>query len=156
MVTLNIKTKLLLFDSNIAVLNKDYLVAKNEKLKTKVTLIPLGDKERMDVFLNYTIRDYNGKIYITQSETVLVDSQIDFKKDFDIGLLPLGDYIVGLELVYPGGVAPSSAHFEIVEQTPGGFFGKLIFWLIALILLVFIGIIILLIKRKRDEEKGKG
>ncbi|MDO8528270.1 MAG: hypothetical protein Q7S06_00035 [Nanoarchaeota archaeon] len=155
LVTMNIKTKLLLFDSNIAVLNKDYLVGKNEELKTKVTLIPLGDQERLDVLLNYTIRDYTGKIYITQSETVLVDKQIDFRKNFDIGLLPLGDYIVGLELVYPGGIAPSSAHFTIVEQSPSGFFGKLIFWLIIFILLIFIMIVILLIKKRRDRENGR-
>jgi uncharacterized membrane protein len=154
LVTMNVKTKLLLFDSNIAVLNKDYLVGKNEELKTKVTLIPLGDQERLDVLLNYTIRDYEGKVYITQSETVLVDKQIDSRKNFDIGLLPLGNYVVGLELIYPGGLAPSSAHFEIVEQTPGRFFGKLIFWLITFIILVFIMIVILMIKRRRDGERG--
>ncbi len=155
LVTMNVKTELLLFDSNIVVLNKDYLVGKNEELKTKVTLIPLGDKERLDVFLNYTIRDYDGKVYITKSETVLVDRQIEFNKDFDIGLLPLGQYVIGLELIYPGGVAPSSAHFQVVEKTPGRFFGKLVFWLIIFIILVFIMIIILLIKRKRDEEKNE-
>lgn len=153
LVSMNVKTKLLLFDSNIVVLNKDYLVGKSEELKTKVSLIPLGDEERLDVFLNYTIRDYDGKVYITRSETVLVDRQIDFRKNFDTGLLPLGQYIIGLELVYPGGVAPSSAHFEVVEQTPGRFFGKLIFWLITFVLLVFIMIIILLIKRKSEKKE---
>ncbi len=154
LVSLDVVSEYLLFDSNIAVLNKDYLVGKNEELKTKVTLIPLGDKKRMDVFLNYTIRDYDGKVYITQSESMLVDRQIDFRKNFDIGLLPLGDYVVGLELVYPGGIAPSSAHFTIVEQSPSGFFGKLAFWLIIIILLVLIMIIILMIKKRRDREKG--
>ncbi len=153
LVTMNVKTKLLLFDSNIAVLNKDYKVGTNEELRTKVTLVPLGDPERLDVFLNYTIRDYNDTIYITQSETVLVDKQIDFKKNFDIGALPLGDYVVGLELVYPDGVAPSSAHFEIVEQSPERFFGRLIFFLIILILIVLIIIILLIIRRRREEEK---
>ncbi|MEX2017221.1 MAG: DUF4215 domain-containing protein, partial [Candidatus Pacearchaeota archaeon] len=40
--SLDISTVLLLFDSNIIVLNKDYIVIKGEDLRTRVTLIPLG------------------------------------------------------------------------------------------------------------------
>ena len=39
-----VRTKLLLFDSNIVVLNKDYKVTQGDELKTKVSLIPMGDK----------------------------------------------------------------------------------------------------------------
>ncbi len=151
LVTLNVKTKLLLFDSNIVVLNKDYKVARGEELKTKVSLIPMGDQERLDVTLNYVIKDYEGKIYLRQTETVLVEKKIDFKKNFATGALPLGEYVVGLELVYPGGVAPSSAHFEVVEALPGEFMGKLILYLIILILIIAVIIVALLI-RKRIEE----
>jgi cysteine-rich repeat protein len=59
-VTLNVQEKLLLFDSNIIVLNENYLVPRGDKLRTSVTLIPMGDKERMDVTLNYIIKDYEG------------------------------------------------------------------------------------------------
>jgi len=153
LVSLNIKTKLLLFDSNIVVLNKDYRVAKGSKLKTKITLIPLGDEERMDVTLNYVIKNFNGKVFLTQSETVLVEKKIDFKRDFETGDLPLGNYIVGLELVYPGGVAPSSASFEVVKQTPEELIGKIILYFIILILILAIIIIILLIRRRANRNR---
>ncbi|GAI99825.1 unnamed protein product, partial [marine sediment metagenome] len=52
-VSINVRTKLLLFDSNIVVLNKDYKVPQGDKLRTQVTLIPMGEKERIDVTLNY-------------------------------------------------------------------------------------------------------
>ncbi|MDD5023380.1 MAG: hypothetical protein PHU63_04390 [Candidatus ainarchaeum sp.] len=152
-VSLNVKTKLLLFDSNIVVLNPDYRVSQSSDLRTRVTLLPMGDPERLDVTLNYVIKDYNGKIYLTQSETVLVEKQINFRRNFGTGSLPLGKYIVGLELVYPGGVAPSSAHFEVVQKTAGDFFSSLIFILLIAIILVSIFIVLLLIKRKRDKEK---
>lgn len=151
-VSLNVKTKLLLFDSNIVVLNKDYKVGQGDKLKTKVTLIPMGDKERLDVTLNYVIKDYNNKVYLTWSETVLVEEQIDFKRNFGTGMLPLGKYVVGLELVYPGGVAPSSAHFEVVKIT-STIFGKIVFFLINLILIVIIMIIVILIVRQSKKRK---
>jgi len=73
--------------------------------------------------------------------------------------LPLGKYIVGLELIYPNGVAPSSAHFEITTARSNTFFGKLVFFLINLILLVLVLIILLLIwriwKQMRLEKKFK-
>jgi len=153
LVTLNVKTKLLLFDSNIIVLNKDYKVPQGDKLKTQVTLIPLGDEERLDVTLNYEIKDYDGKIYLTQSETLLVEKEIDFKRDFGTGILPIGQYIIGLELIYPNGVAPSSAHFEVVKKIPINF-GNLVFYLIISILIVAILIIVLLIKRKEKKEEN--
>ncbi|MBU2104781.1 MAG: hypothetical protein KKF67_03335 [Nanoarchaeota archaeon] len=156
-VSLNVRTKQLLFDSNIVVLNENYTVEQGDKLKTKVTLIPMGEKERLDVTLNYVIKDYNGKIYLTQKETLLVEEQMDFKRNFDTGILPVGKYIVGLELVYTNGVAPSSAHFEVVEKTPTDIFGKIVFFLVIVILIILILIVILLIRRtlkKKIREKA--
>ncbi len=155
-VSLNVRSKLLLFDSNIIVLNEDYLVEQGDRLKTQVTLIPMGEKERMDVTLNYVIKDYKGKIYLTKVETLLIDDKMEFKRNFATGALPLGKYIVGLELVYPNGVAPSSAHFEIIEKTPVSFFGKIVFFLIILIIIIMILLIIFLIKRERDKKKQQG
>lgn len=143
LVTLNIRTKLLLFDSNIVVLNKDYKVPRGEKLETLVMLIPLGDEERLDVTLNYVIKDYNGKIFLEQSETVLVEEQIELEKNFNTGMLPIGEYVIGLELVYPNGVATSSARFEIVEKRFLISSGELIFY--SLILLLTIGILVIAI-----------
>lgn len=152
LVSLNIKTKLSLFDSNIAVLNKDYIVEQGDDLMTEVTLIPMGDPDRLDVTLNYLIKDYNDKTYLTKSETLLVEEEIDFKRDFGTGILPLGDYIIGLELVYPNGIAPSSAHFQVVEKKPSSLLGKLAFFLIILILIISIFIVLFFIIRKKKEQ----
>lgn len=146
-VNLTVQEKLLLFDSNIIVLNNNYLVAQGDQLRTSVTLIPLGDKARMDVTLNYVIKDYNGKIYLTRSETVLVENQVNFKRNFDTGFLPLGQYIIGLELIYPNGVAPSSAHFEVTRGIQNTFFGKVVFFIVNAILIVLVLIILLIVLR---------
>ncbi len=157
LVSINIQEKLILFDSNIIVLNEDYRVPQGERLRTSVTLIPLGDKERMDVTLNYIIKDYEGKVYLTRSETVLVEEQVNFKRNFDTGVLPYGSYIVSLELIYPNGVAPSSAHFEVVEGTQSTLFGRIVFFLINMILIILILIIFLVLWRliKQIKERGK-
>ena len=153
LVTLNVKTKLLLFDSNIVVLNEDYKVKQGEQLKTLVTLIPMGDPTRLDVTLNFVIKNYANRVYLTKSETLLVEEQVQLRRNFDTGALPLGNYVVGLELVYPGGVAPSSAHFIVVERAIPSILGRLILFLIILILIIAIIIIILLIIRRIKERK---
>ncbi len=163
LVTLNVKTKLLLFDSNIVVLNDDYIVPRGSKLKTSVTLIPMGDKERLDVTLNYVIKDFDGRDYLTRSETVLVEEQVNFQRNFDTGILPIGQYVVGLELIYPNGVAPSSAQFEIIAMKETTFFGKVVLYLIYAILIILVLIIIFILARlikqiiinKKFEKKSQ-
>ena len=151
-VFLHVTSNPLWFDSNIIVLNKDYKVSRGGTLKTSVGLIPQGEKSRLDVTLNYAIKDVSGKIYLTKSETVLVTDKMDFERDFGTGMLPAGSYIITLDLVYPGGVAPSSARFEVVPMTAGSLLGAILFFLIFLILVVVIIIIIILIRRKRREN----
>lgn len=156
LVTLNIKTEILLFDSNIVVLNENFKVEQGDDLETLVTLIPLGDPARLDVTLDFTIRDFSNKIYLTKSETLLVEKQIELRRDFDTGSLPLGDYVVGLILKYPNGVAPSSASFEVIEKVPLSIFGRLVLFLIILILLILILIIIIIIiKKMRDRKENQ-
>jgi hypothetical protein len=153
-VSINVKTKLLLFDSNIVVLNPNYKVSQGDDLRTRVTLIPMGDSERLDVTLNYVVKDYSGNVYLTQSETVLVEKRMNFRKNFGTGNLPLGKYIVGLELIYSGGVAPSSAHFEVLYKTATDFLGRLIFVLLIAILLLGILIVLLIIRRRKQKEQS--
>ena len=153
LVTLNVKTLLLLFDSNVVVLNRNYQVSQGDNLRTKVTLIPLGDEERMDVTLKFSIKDYNGKTYLTKTETMLIQKKVDVYRNFDTGILPLGDYVIGLELIYSGGVAPSSAHFEVTKQKPFNVFLSILIFLLVLVIAIIVIIIIILIKRRREEER---
>jgi len=144
-----VRTKLLLFDSVIEVLNENAQVKQGAKLKTKITLIPMGDPNRLDVTLNYTIKDYNGVVYFTKTETMLIEEKMSFERAFSVNKIPDGKYVIGLMLIYPNGVAPSSAHFEIVSTL----FGRIILILIILILIVLMLLIIFLIWKRRKEEE---
>ncbi|MFC1710892.1 myxococcus cysteine-rich repeat containing protein [Nanoarchaeota archaeon] len=152
LVSLNVKPRLLLFDSNIVVLNKDYQVRQNEELKTQITLTPMGDQERLDVTLEYEVKDYDGKVWFEKSETLLLEEKMVLDREFDIGEIPMGDYIIGLILIYPEGEAPSSAHFEVIPAR-GGLFGTLIIILISAIIIILIILIIVVIRRRRKEQR---
>ncbi len=149
-VALNIKTKLILFDSVIEVLNENAQVKQGGKLRTKITLIPMGDPDRLDVNLNYTIKDYKGTVYFAKTETMLVEEKMSFERSFSTNKIPSGEYIIGLLLTYPNGVAPASAHFEIVSTS---LFSKIVFVIIILILIVLILLIIFLIWKRREKEE---
>lgn len=146
------RSKFLLFDSNIVILNPNYRVMQSDLLQTKVELTPMGDKERMDVTLNYVIADASGQVYLTQSETLLIEEKVTINRNFGTGMLPLGDYIVGLELIYPNGVAPSSARFKVIENIPANYIFLIPFILIAGIIIDIILIIIIIIRIKKRKR----
>jgi hypothetical protein len=76
----------------------------------------MGEQQRIDATLNYIIKDFSGRTYMAESETMMIEGQKTFKKQFyPKNLLP-GNYIIGLELVYPNGVATTSAHFSVVSR----------------------------------------
>ena len=152
-VFIHVTSNPLWFDSNIVILNNNYQVSRGGTLKTQVDLIPKGEKSRLDVTLNYAIKDDSGKIYLTKSETVLVTDETKFERDFGTGMLPVGKYVISLELVYPGGVAPSSAYFEVIPLSTANIIGIIMFFLILTILIVAILIVVVLIKRRRDFNK---
>jgi hypothetical protein len=154
-VFIHVTSNPLWFDSNIIVLNRNYQVSRGEKLRTRVELIPMGEPSRLDVTLNYIIRDALGKIYLTKSETLLIEQKMNIDREFSTGMLPIGNYIIDLQLIYPNGVAPSSAHFEVVKMNLGSFFGTLLFFIIFGILLIMILILIILIKRRKKKEESE-
>ena len=143
------------FDSNIVVLNKNYQVSRGSSLKTRVELVPMGDKQKIDVILNYVVKDYNGKIYLTKQESVLVANRMNFDRDFGTGSLPLGNYVISLDLIYPGGVAPSSAHFEVIKTSLNDLIGVVLFFSSIGILSISLLLILIIIKRKRKEKNNE-
>lgn len=153
--TVNVRTTELLFDAMIVVPEKFKKVGSDEKLETQVTLIPMGDEDvRVDVTLNYVIKDFEGNVYLIESETLLVDSQKSFKKEFALGNLVTGNYLIALELVYPNGVATSSSHFSIVEKSL--LFGKEIFVLVGVILVILFVLIMWRINLEVSKKRRRG
>lgn len=151
LVSLNVETKMLLFDSSIVVPSSEKNIKVGSSLTSQITLIPMGDQPRVDVTLNYVIKDFQGKDYLKESETVLVEGQKSFEKQFYINNLPAGDYLLGLEVIYPNGVAVSSSHFSIVEELPQNF--KALTWIMLAGIIITVFVTIILINRGYSRHK---
>ncbi|MEK6825120.1 MAG: hypothetical protein AABY02_04670, partial [Nanoarchaeota archaeon] len=50
---------------------------------------------------------------LEDSETFFVDGLKEYVKEFPTNNLPIGKYVLSLEIVYPGEFATSSAQFEV-------------------------------------------
>jgi len=156
--SLNVETEEALFDVKVNILDDYKVVNKNGKIISKIILSPVGDL-REDVILNYTIRDYDGNIYYSETKTILVDSHKEFIEEFStVGLEP-GKYILGVELKYSKGVASSTAQFSVRGEVLEIFKNKIVIYSILagciLIVLIYILIRKLFLKNKKTKRNKK-
>jgi hypothetical protein len=77
-------------------------------------LSQIGPQETVDVTAHYVIKDFLGNVYAEENETFSVVVTKEYLKEFDVRALATGDYVLGLELVYPGAFATSSTQFSVV------------------------------------------
>jgi len=106
----------------------------------------------MDVTLNYVVKDFEGVVHLTESETIAVENQKSIIKEFPTSELPPGDYVLGVELLYPDGVAVASSQFKI----KGGFgLDREVILMVVLILalLLVLFAVFLVIKKYRRMLK---
>ena len=126
-----------------------------KNLKAQVDLLQAGIKEKMDVTLNYIIKDFSGKTYLTESETIAVFDQKSILKEFHTKEMPSGDYVLGIELIYPNGVAVASSQFKIKEPLKIEKKDWILISLIFILAFIFIMIFLAIKKYKRIEKQIK-
>jgi len=153
-VTVNVRTEKSLFDVILSIPRsmKTILVGKN--IKAQINLIQMGVLEKMDVTLNYMIKDFEGKTYFSESETIMVYEKKSFEKEFHTQEFLPGDYVIGVELIYPDGVAVSSSQFKIKESI--GFIRDNLFFisLIGGMIALFVAVIFAIKRYKRIKLRS--
>jgi hypothetical protein len=113
-VIINVKTEKSLFDITLSILNPSKKLVPGEILSVQYDLLQMGIREKMDVTLKYEIKDFSGKVYVTQSETIAVENQKTLTKEFpETAELPEGEYVLATQLIYADGVAVASSQFKI-------------------------------------------
>lgn len=148
LVTLNVNPNLLLFDSNIVVLNKDYQVKQGRNLRTQITLAPTEEQERLEVTLKFEVKDYNGKVWFEKNETLLLEEQITINRKFDLGEIPIGEYMLSFNLISLEEKTLSNIYFEIIPPSSSLFKSSAI----LLILVIIILIVSILVKKRKTNN----
>ena len=116
LVLLNVVSEGVLFDATVTIPDLYRVLRLGQRLPTLIELTEVGGESGVDVTMNYIIKDFDGNVKYTESETFYVLGTKSFSKRFSTAGLDPGDYVLGVELVYPGGFATSSAHFKISDS----------------------------------------
>ena len=97
----------ILFDIGVKINKKDVFV--NEKLTSTISLINLGVPGEVKAVVYYRIIDEKGDVVYEESEMVLVETQKEFIKEFDVSKLDEGEYTLFSEIKYEGQKEPARA-----------------------------------------------
>ncbi|MBM3231914.1 hypothetical protein FJZ21_00850 [Candidatus Pacearchaeota archaeon] len=140
LVLLNVISEGVLFDTTVTVPDLYRVLREGQRLPALIELLEIGGETGVDVTMNYIIKDFDGNIRYTESETFYVKGAKSYSKRFSTAGLEPGDYVLGVELIYIGGFATSTAHFKISDSliTPQTWFaiGVLVVALIVCILAI--------------------
>ncbi|MEK6854779.1 MAG: hypothetical protein AABX73_00995 [Nanoarchaeota archaeon] len=115
-VIINVKSGNFLFDSKISLSREDRTISLGENINAQIDLQQVGAKEKVDVVATYIIKDFSGNTYLEESETFFVLEEKSYIKELFTEDIPIGKYIAGLEITYPGAFAISSVQFKIIEK----------------------------------------
>lgn len=133
---LNVRSANALFDVSLTLPEPFKVLLSGRTLKTFISLLQVGPAEDTDVTATYIIKDLEGNTLLTETETFRVFKSKSYVKDFATQGLKEGDYLVGVEIVYPQGFATSSAYFAVATHV-------LDYSIIALVVLLVFSLIIL-------------
>lgn len=145
-IVLNTNSELSLFDIMLDLSEAMRVISVGDRVTGQISLVQMGLKSDVDVAMNYVIKDFSGRTYLTQTETIKVNGEKSYPHTFETGNLPPGDYIVGAEIIYAGGIATASSQFLVKDER---FFP----WR-ALVIVLIIVLVVVVISAKL-YKKGK-
>jgi hypothetical protein len=159
---LNAGSEKSLFDIGVDIPDEYRHIDEGDKLKAQITLLQAALQEQMDVTLDYVIKDYDGGIYLKESETVAVFEQKSYLKEFQVQDFEKGTYVLGATVTYSGGVATASSQFTVEKASLiSGEVDYMMVGILVVLVAVFVFLVILitrykkgLLKRKRKRGKN--
>jgi len=142
LIAIEIESAGALFDVNIKIPDRYTEVLPGEKILGEISIYNLGGKDRVDVELDYIIKDKNNITIVSLSDTIAVETRTNFIKSILIPSdTPTGKYIFYVRVKYDSKIASASAFFDVVEYKVLLREKSYIFSIIVLIILIILGII---------------
>ncbi|MEK6758000.1 MAG: hypothetical protein AABX88_02625, partial [Nanoarchaeota archaeon] len=152
LVIINVRTEKGLFDIILTLPKNMKILNVGKNLNVQIDLIQMGLKNKMDVTLNYVIKDFSGNTYWAESETIAVEEQKKLDKEIFTDELKSGDYVLGVELIYPDGVAVASSQFKIKDKLELDI-NEILMLSLALLLIMVAIVIYMTIKRYKKATR---
>ena len=147
-----ISSQLVLFDATIYVPNDYKEVMPGEEIPAQITLFNMGGPRKVDVLLNYMITDIEGHTIYEETETIAVEDQVSFNRDFFVpSAAEYGTYVLAAEVIYVNSVATSSTMFNVVsnvERAAAQDYFLMYIILGIIVVIALIGFTIIMVRKK--------
>ncbi len=161
LIGLEIISKQELFDVEIDLSEKYKIITCGEELIFKTRIYNLGETKRVDAYIEYFIKDKDGKIILYEEETNAIETHLDTVKEFNFpkDILP-GDYVIYVKVKYGEEIASATQWFSIEEEcfykkySKEITYGSIGFSIILLIITIIL-LFIVLKNKKRSTRKRK-
>ena len=111
-----IVSRVALFDVRIDFDADDLTVSQRDNIKPLISIFSLGREGRVDVQVNYQIRDDNNEVISESNEMIAVDTQISFVREFAIPETNEGNYVFFVSVKYNGQQGSATRLFRVVEE----------------------------------------
>lgn len=147
-----VRTKKALFDVSVNIPARYKFLKPGDDLFFQVTLLNLGEIGRVDVDVEYDIKDFYGNVITSLADIVAVETQASFSKTIKLPSdISSGDYVVVVRAKYDLTVATASDLFSIGKEVERAF--RYIIWII-IVLIILVLIIIIFRLRKMQLKRA--
>jgi len=152
-VILNVDTKKIIIDLDVEIEKGYEVINPRQKLPVIIRLQPLEKIHPLNITLEYIVKDFENNIHHDESETMIIGEEEIFRKSFSTDGMAVGEYIIGVKIIYEGEVSTESKDFKIKDflEIPRFLELKVIIDIIIFIL-IFIILVILISHFKKHKE----
>lgn len=155
-VIIEVKERKPLFDLKVDLFKKE--IPLNKNLKSKISILNLGDLKNIDILLYYSIKDFDGNIYEYKEESLKIDKNLELIRTLKVpDDVALGDYIFYVKITYKNVIATSSETFKIIYKDNSIIIGLVLLLIVAGMVFLFkkLKIKIYLLKKQKKKRKKK-
>jgi len=137
-ILINVETTPVLFNASIKVKETYKNIFSDQDLKAEMLLVQLGPPAEVDVNVDYTIKDFEGNIIYRENETINVSGSTKINKEFSTLELNEGEYVLGVELKYPGGYISITDIFSFPKKIVKSFLITVILFVLAIVVILVV------------------
>ena len=113
----SIRGKKVLFDIAVEIPRKYKKILPGEELLLQLSLLNLGEIGKVDVEVEYIVKDFDGNILLTTIEFVAIETTLSHLKILNLPVdIAYGPYLIVVKVNYKDVTSAVSASFEVVDK----------------------------------------
>jgi len=152
LVIVEVESEKPLFDVKVETLPEYRMVYPGNKVMAQLTIYNLGKIGRVDVNVEYGIKDWDGNVIISRNETLAVETQVSVVENLNLpSTIKPNSYIFYSRVSYSNVIGTGSDTFLVIERIRLRI--PLLYWLLIIIILILMFVLFYKLRKKRKTKK---